>query len=444
MRFAMKRAVFAFVNILLCLLVASPIAAQDRKTKVLNDRDTFANNEVWLYNDLTEALAEAKAKNKPLLVVFRCVPCEACSHFDKQLLDEQEQMRDLLDKFVCVRIVQANGLDLQLFQFDYDQSFHAMFLNADKTIYGRFGTRSDKEEDDDMTMAGFRQAMRRVLDLHAKYPANKEALAGKRGDKVPFAVPEKFPSLQGKYTSEIDYQGNVVASCIHCHQVRDAERVYYRSQGGEMPDHVLFPYPLPSVIGLTMNPNECATITAVQEKSPAEFSGLRAGDKLLTVDDQPIVSTADLQWVLHRVEDGARLPVVLERDGKQQEATLRLPAGWKRKSNLSWRPTTWDLRRIATGGMLLVDLSEEERRERGIANDSLALRVKHLGEYGEHAAAKNAGFQKNDVIVQIAEAKEHWSETEFIAAALTERPGAKLPVTVLRGKNRVELQLPLR
>src|SRR5688500_14896400 len=153
------------------------VAAQDRKTKVLNDRDMFAKNEVWLYDDLDEGFAEAKKSKRPLLVVLRCVPCEACSQFDKQLLDEQEQMRDLLDQFVCVRVVKANGLDLSLFQFDYDQSFHAMFFNADRTIYGRFGTRSQKKEDDDMTMTGFRQAMKAVLTLHKGYPGNKQTLA---------------------------------------------------------------------------------------------------------------------------------------------------------------------------------------------------------------------------------------------------------------------------
>src|SRR4051812_46678127 len=106
----MPRYLLPLVGLLSLCLVASA-SAQDRKTKVLNDRDTFAKNDVWLYNDLDEGFAEAKRSKKPLLVVLRCVPCEACSHFDKQLLEEQEQMRDLLDQFVCVRVVKANGLD---------------------------------------------------------------------------------------------------------------------------------------------------------------------------------------------------------------------------------------------------------------------------------------------------------------------------------------------
>jgi len=50
-----------------------------------------------------------------------------------------------MDQFVCVRLVQANGLDLELFQFDYDLTFSIFFMNGDKTIYGRYGTRSSQK-----------------------------------------------------------------------------------------------------------------------------------------------------------------------------------------------------------------------------------------------------------------------------------------------------------
>lgn len=436
------RRIFLALSYVLCLV--SLLNAQDRKTKVLNDRDTFADNEVWLYNDVEDGFAEAKKSGKPLLVVFRCVPCDACSHFDKQLLDEQEQMRDLLDQFVCVRVVKANGLDLSLFQFDYDQSFHAMFLNADRTIYGRFGTRSQNKEDDDMTMAGFRQAMKTALALHKGYPANKQALAGKTGGKPLVEVPEAFPSLKGKYKAEIDYDGAVVASCIHCHQVRDAERLHYRQENKPMPEHVLYPYPLPSVIGLTLDPKQRATVTAVEPQSLAAAAGIKPDDQIVSLNRQPLVSTADLQWVLHNAPTSGELPLQYRRGDKVATTQLKLPGGWRTKSDLSWRATTWDLRRMALGGLFLEDLSDEERTKRGLSSDTLALRAKHVGEYGEHAIAKNAGFRKEDVIVEVNGANDRWSETELIAAALKQRKGEKLAVTVLRGKNRIELKLPVQ
>lgn len=45
---------------------------------------------------------------------------------------------------MCVRLLQMNGVDLKRFQFDYDQTWCAFFMNADGTIYGRYGTRAGR------------------------------------------------------------------------------------------------------------------------------------------------------------------------------------------------------------------------------------------------------------------------------------------------------------
>jgi hypothetical protein len=418
--------------------------AQDRETKVRDDREQLKASEVWIYNDLAEGFSEAKRTGKPLLVTLRCIPCEACSRFDKKLLDRQNEVRDLLDKFVCVRVVQGNGLDLSLFQFDYDQSFHAFFLNADRTVYGRFGTRSARDEEDDMTMTGLRAAMLGALELHSNYPANRAQLAGKQGHKVDFRVPEEIPTLKGKYTDKLNYEGNVVASCIHCHQVRDAERQLYRSRNEVMPEQVLFPYPLPDVLGLRMNPDERATIAKIEEGSIAARAGLRSGDRIEKLDGQVLLSTADLQWILHHAGQQARLPADIRRGDERLNVTLELPQGWRRESNISFRATTWELRRMASGGLLLNDLGDAERTKRGIAADKLALFVKHVGEYGAHAAAKRAGFQKDDVIVAVDGKRERLSEGKFLANALARAPGSKVRTTVLRGEKELELEIPMQ
>src|ERR1043166_7626092 len=127
-----------------CFLVTGAAGAQTREQKVLADRKKFEAAGFWIYNDLPRGLAEAKKTGKPLLVVLRCIPCEECVKLDDDLVNQDRRLRPLLEKFVCVRLVSTNGLDLSLFQFDYDQSFAAFLLHADGTIYGRFGTRSHR------------------------------------------------------------------------------------------------------------------------------------------------------------------------------------------------------------------------------------------------------------------------------------------------------------
>jgi serine protease Do len=149
------------------ILLSSPLLAQDRDTKVRNDRKAFGASRDWIYNDLGEGVRAAKESNKPLLVVFRCIPCEACQEFDDDVARRDPIIRDLLDQFVCVRIVQANTIDLTHFQHDFDQSFAAYLMNPDLTIYGRFGTRSGRLEHEDISLEGLRKAMEAALQMHS-------------------------------------------------------------------------------------------------------------------------------------------------------------------------------------------------------------------------------------------------------------------------------------
>ena len=325
-----------------------------------------------------------------------------------------------------MRIVKANSLDLSLFQFDYDLTF-AAFLNSDGTIYGRFGTRSRRDKaDEEMTLAGFRRIAGGCAALHREYPANRASLAGKQSRPVKFKHPEEYPSLQGKYLPDLDYAGNVAKSCIHCHQVREAEHQLYRSTAKQIPDPSLFPYPMPDTAGLKLNPDEQATVLEVSADSPAGRAGFRVGDRMVALAGQPLLSLADVQWVLHNAEEAVKLSADVDRDGERLRLTLDLPSGWRRASNISWRPTTWDLRRMGAGGLVLDDLADSERAKLGLAKDRLALLVKHVGEYGAHAVAKRAGFQKGDVIVAVDGQSTRLSETQFLARWLQEKsPGIR-------------------
>lgn len=421
-------------------------AAQERERKVRSDRQAVEAEGFWIYNDLPAGFAKAKQTGKPLLVVIRCIPCEACAQLDARVAARDPEVRRLLEEFVCVRIVHANGLDLSLFQYDYDQSFAAFFLNADQTIYGRYGTRSHETESDrDVSVEGFAKALAGALELHRRFPEVREALAAKRGPKAQVAVPEQFPSLKERYGSKLDYEGNVVGSCIHCHQVGEAMRLVYRNRSEPMPDKILFPYPLPAVLGLTMDPKQRATVLETARGSSAERDGLRPGDEIVSLEGQPLLSIADLQWVLHNAGDEGRLKAEIVREGKKLQAPLTLEPGWRRRSDISWRATSWDLRRMTTGGLRLEELSAEERRQAGIAGDALALRVKHVGQYGAHAAAKNAGFQKGDVFVALDGDAQRLSESQLMTRlANSKQPGDRVPAVVLRRGKRVPLELPVQ
>jgi serine protease Do len=437
-----------FIGVFFGLLVTCHIlsAAEDRDTKVRNDRKDVLEAGTWIYNDLAKGIDEGKRTGKPLLVTVRCIPCVACQGFDARVLAYDPQIADLMQKFVCVRIVQANALDLSLFAHDYDLSFAAYFLNPDKTIYGRFGSRSEhKDAEKDISLAGFRKAMQGALELHAAYPANKSSLSGKRPAPPKYSVPEEFPSLQGKYTSSLNYTGKVAQSCIHCHQVREAERKVFRSAKQPIPDQSLYPWPMPDIVGLSLDPGEKAKVRAVAANSAAAKAGFRIGDEIASLQGQPILSIADVQWVLHNADGPTILNAGVRREGKPASLTLSLDKDWRRKSDISWRPTSWDLRRMVTGGLVLKDTTPEERQKIHLKEADLGLRVDYVGQYNEHAVGKKAGFQKNDVILSLDGKSNRMSESDLFGYLAQNRmPGEKIPVTILRAGNKLELQLPMQ
>jgi hypothetical protein len=426
------------------LLQTSPILAQARDTKVRHDREVFQASKDWIYNDLREGIRAAKASGKPLLVVFRCIPCVACQKFDDDVARRDPIIRDLLSEFICVRIVQANTIDLTVFQHDFDLSFAAYLMNSDLTIYGRFGTRSERPEYEDISLEGLRKAMESALQMHRNYKAVKPSLAGKQVSASQYKTPRDYPGLSGRYGESLNYEGQVAKSCMHCHQIREAERLVYRTAGQPIPDEVLLPYPDPGVLGLKLDPKEMATVEQVEPGSIAERAGLRAGDNIVALAGRPLLSIADLQWVLHKAPASTHLPAQMRRGGKTWNATLELPKGW-RLGDISWRASTWDLRRMGFGGMRLDDLTDEQRRSANLPREGMALRVRHLGEYGEHAVAKRAGFQKGDIVVRFDGLNSRMSESELLAHTLQKkRSGDEVAATVLRKGGKTALKFTLQ
>src|SRR5262245_59830628 len=55
--------------------LATGDAAADDLRQRLKDKNGV-QTDLWVYNDIPKAMAEAKRVNKPLFVTFRCVPCK--------------------------------------------------------------------------------------------------------------------------------------------------------------------------------------------------------------------------------------------------------------------------------------------------------------------------------------------------------------------------------
>lgn len=203
---------------------------------------------------------------------------------------------------------------------------------------------------------------------------------------MPFATPVEIPGLAERYGRELNWGGEVVKSCVHCHQIGEAFRAWHRDRGEAVPLADIFPMPAAETIGLSLAPDYPARVTAVAVGSTAAAAGFQVGDDLVAMAGQPLISVADFSWVLHRFGESGEMVVTVQRGGTVQTLQLALSAGWRTKADISRRVGTWSMRAMALGGMVLTDLDDTQRRARGLGTEGMAIFVKGLGQYGKHGA----------------------------------------------------------
>ena len=393
--------------------------------------------DLWIYNDIARAREQARKQNKPMFVTFRCVPCKDCAGFDAEVAKGSQRIRRLAaDKFVPVRQVEMKGVDLTQFQFDYDLNWAAMFINADGTVYARYGTQSAAGPDAYNSIEGLENTMQRVLKLHAGYPDNAQSFAAKRGKPKPYRTALEMPGLNNK---EKLLGATSRQNCIHCHNVHDA--MHQQAQRtGSYTEAMLWKYPLPENIGLVIDANDGTRITSIGPGTPADASGLEPGENVLFINGQVISSIADIQWVLHNLPNTATRVQVTT--GGSRRVTLALPADWKR-TDISWRGSMWSLSpRLRVWAP---ELTDAQKREHGIPSDDGAYLVRWINR-GSAAggAAYDAGLRQEDVIVAVAgEALNMtWAQLS-VHIKLNYKSGDELPLTVLRGGKRQSINVKL-
>ena len=194
---------------------------------------------------------------------------------------------------------------------------------------------------------------------------------------------------------------------------------------------------MPDTLGLSLDPKERATVKAVAAGSAGEKAGFKSGDRIVKLEGQPILSCADVQWVLHTTADPGQVKAEVDRGGKVEVLTLPLVQGWRRAGDFTWRASLWELSFSLIGARSMA-LPAPERKKLGLADTAFALRVAHVQAPGK------TSLQKDDVILDIDGQKTIQNENEFLAyLAQAKKPGAKVKLTVLRSGQRKEHEMPL-
>jgi membrane-associated protease RseP (regulator of RpoE activity) len=275
-----------------------------------------------------------------------------------------------------------------------------------------------------------------VLELYEDYPNNRELFEEKRPEQKSYETALEMPALENpdRFAGETTRM-----SCIHCHNIHDAEN-FHAYETGAMTDDVIFRYPYPDNVGLSIDPASGVRVAEVLDGSPAARAEFEAGEDIVTMNGQAITSIADMQWVLHHIPAaGGEVTIVGSRSG---EHTLSLEEGWK-NYDISWRASMWSM--SPRFHVWMPELPAERQRELRIPEGETALEVRWINQDQESGrAAREAGLREGDIVVELNGEPIDMAPPQFMAyIKLNFEVGDELTLTVLREGRRREVVVPL-
>ncbi len=328
----------------------------------------------------------------------------------------------MADRFVRVRLVRITGVDLTLFDFDYDLTWVGFFMNAEGKIYGRYGGRDANGPDERTSLKGLRFALQAALEKHRQNPQAKPKLSGKPTDLI-----EKYPAAKRLNKG----------TCIHCHQVYEFRRDLAKDTGTWQRNSV-WRYPLPENVGLTLDVDQGNTVKKVTDESAAAKLGLLPGDTLEEINGYSVASFADAQFALHQAPSKGTISLVWQRNGKTYRGMLSLEKGW-RKTNITWRPSLLDI--LPALPLYGEDLSAEERKSLNLTGKQLAFRQDDT----VHKNAREAGIQPGDIILGVDDKDLNMTMIDLFGYVRQNYlVGDRLTIRLIRGKKKMEIPLTLK
>jgi predicted metalloprotease with PDZ domain len=311
------------------------------------------------------------------------------------------------------------GVDLSIFEFDYDMQWQALLVTPHGNVLGRFGGRDADTPAKYHSLAGLNHALKAALER--------------------FKFLKEEPRLQRNPVRPEDYPAAVKRpdnACIHCHHVVEFRRDQMQREKRWSLDNV-WVYPQPENLGLSLDVEQGDRVVAVEPKSLAANAGITTKARLTSINDTPIASVADVQYALHKAPKSGELRIDWRNDDTLHKATAALARDW-RKTDVSWR---WSLKSMSPNPSIIGDdLDADGRKALGLNSKQLAYR--HMNFLTP--AARFAGLQANDVIVGVNDKEMSMTARQFEAhLRLYHRVGEEIALNVVRGKERVKVKLKL-
>jgi serine protease Do len=343
-------------------------------------------------------------------------------NLDEQLARLHPEIKSAAERFVLLRLGDMRGLDLDLFEFDYDLTWVALLFDPDGTVLGRFGGRDADTPGKYHSLPAVRYSLEQAWDRFQHRETTKQPRAATPAKRV-----EQYAAAQ-RFSKN---------ACFHCHNVAEFRREERQAAGIWRKEEV-WVYPDPASLGLSMAVAQGNKVAEVAPHSAAAQTGIRPGDIVRLLHGIPTASFLDVQFALNQAPTMGKTAVAWTRGEREFQGEIALPAGW-RESDVSWR---WSLKSMKPLPQVHGDdLTAAEKAALGFGPRRLAFRQDPFVPQ----AAQQAGLKISDIIVGVDDRRLDLTSRQFEAfMRLNYKVGDTVHFDVLRGgqKLKVALKLP--
>ncbi len=326
----------------------------------------------------------------------------------------------LLAQYVRARITRIDDSNVALFDRDWNSTLYYFVLDADERIYLRYGGRDARSHDTYLNLASIELALAQGLELHRRATAGELKFPDPPKPLYPRDIPMLFENTSQR------------GRCVECHLAGDF-MLQQRERDGTLdrPTH-LFRFPDIRSLGIELDVPKGLVVK--EATGAVAAAGMRAGDRIASLDAAPVHTFGDLQYRLDKTPRTAReIRMGVDRAGAAVDLAVALPERWW-VSDIRFRQLSADPRAEFESR----PLTAEEKRRHGLKDDGFAAEVTSIGGFA--TMLKVHELRTGDIVFSVDGVdRDEIANTPDLYIKLHRNAGDTVTVGVLRDAKRFEM-----
>lgn len=316
-----------------------------------------------------------------------------------------------------------DGINIGLFDRDWNNTLYFFMLNADEQIYMRYGGRDARSADVYLNLDSLELALKKGLELHQKHLAGEWKPPGPAPKPL---YPHELPLLVENTTRK--------NRCVECHLIQDYSLLQQEEEGTL--DKLTQMYRSPDIRTIGIELDVPRGLAVKEATGPVQAAGLRADDVITALNGTPVYTFGDLQYFLDRVPRTAKeVRLTAERAGEERQLTVALPERWW-LTDLRFRQFSVEPRAEFESR----PLTEMEKRELSLNPKGFAGAVRSIGGFAE--MLKMHELKTGDIVTKVDGVdQDEIANTPELYIKLRKKAGDAVTLDVIRDGKPLQLKV---